>query len=87
MAYKIHSKSQNGQAKNLHKKEQHVLNNCLKLRSRAIKNANIFFYKNCGKTLKLELRKLFRFRELENIYCQQQLVENNQIVLIKRKAL
>ena len=34
-------KTQNGQAKNLHKKDQHVYNNCYELRSRAIsKNIN-----------------------------------------------
>ena len=30
-------KAQNGQAKNLHKKDQHVYNNCYELRSRANK--------------------------------------------------
>ena len=31
-------KSKNGQANNLHKKDQHVYNNCNELRSRAIKH-------------------------------------------------
>ena len=34
----LEEKRKKGQAKNLHKKDQHVYNNCYELRSRAIKH-------------------------------------------------
>ena len=34
----LEEKRKNGQAKNLHKKDQHVYINCYEIRSRAIKN-------------------------------------------------
>ena len=34
----LEEKRKNSQAKNLHKKDQHVYNNCYELRSRAINN-------------------------------------------------
>ena len=37
----LEQKRKNSQAKNLHKKDQHVYNNCYELRSKAIKHAEI----------------------------------------------
>ena len=41
MLYNVRRKTQNGQAKHLHKKDQHFYNNCYELRSRASKHAEI----------------------------------------------
>ena len=43
-------KSQNGQAKNLHKKDQHVYSNCYEIRSRAI---------NKGKTIEQKILQFY----------------------------
>ena len=40
----LEEKRKNGQAKNLHKKDQHVYNNCYELRSRAVNNQYALTY-------------------------------------------
>ena len=78
---KSHSKSQNCQAKNVHKKDTHVYNNYYELRSRAIKRPNYFLLLSCFPLIFLlrfcqtfaepKMYKKFPFAEPNIRYSQQ----------------
>ena len=66
---KSHSKSQNYQAKILHKKDTHVYNNCYELRSRAIKNHDI------PKKTAIALRLFKRLFEVQKFRWGQNMIK------------
>ena len=63
----LEEKRKNGQAKNLHKYDQRVYNNCDELRSRAIYQLETKKHRLCTKRLFMEIKLKIQTKNLENL--------------------